>query len=451
MDDVLTKKKNKISKKLLFAWPTKNISGSISYVLIGYITFYATNVMLLPPTQVGLVFLISKLFDGVTDLIAGVLIDKTNTKLGKARPYDLAMIGYWLFLVLLFSAPELGVNAGLVYLFVMYTITISVFQTLTACNEAPYMSNALTDKSHAVTLISVSSIISMFFTIAVSMVLPQLIVQIGTDRSGWSRIAIMLAVPCTIVGLVRFFVVKEVAASSLGATPKTSVKELLHLLFHNKYIILVAIIILLVNLGTSLIGGVGTYYNTYILGDFGLGSIFSLTLFSVVIVMIIAPALSKRFGLKPILQTVLIAGIVSSLARLIDVRSIPLQLVCSFISSAVFPAIIAFSGAMIIDCMDYGEWKNNKRVEGIIASAQSVTNKVGAAIGTAVLGLMMGFSRYDGALAEQTASANNMIIALSIIAPVIIYGAILVVYHFYDLEKMLPKIRSELTERNAKG
>lgn len=56
-----------------------------------YISFYATNVVGMRAKTIGLVLLITKLFDGFTDLVAGFIIDNTHTRLGKARPYELVI------------------------------------------------------------------------------------------------------------------------------------------------------------------------------------------------------------------------------------------------------------------------------------------------------------------------------------------------------------------------
>ena len=65
---------------------------------------------------IGALLLVSKIFDGVTDLVMGAVIDKTNTRLGKARPWALAVIPYWIVLALQFSAPRFGNAAGLYFI-----------------------------------------------------------------------------------------------------------------------------------------------------------------------------------------------------------------------------------------------------------------------------------------------------------------------------------------------
>lgn len=86
------KKANKVPTKLMLAWNSRSVSMAISVVLMMQVTYYSTEILGIGSAAVGALFMAAKLFDGVTDLIAGFIIDKTNTKLGKARPYELFII-----------------------------------------------------------------------------------------------------------------------------------------------------------------------------------------------------------------------------------------------------------------------------------------------------------------------------------------------------------------------
>jgi GPH family glycoside/pentoside/hexuronide:cation symporter len=437
--------KGKIPKRILFAWPMRTISFGVASMLITYVTFYATNYMGLPAMQVGLVFVISKVFDGVTDFVAGIIIDNTKTRLGKARPYELCLIGYWLFIVLLFSAPDLGINAGLVYLFVMYSIVNAIFVTFLNCNEMVYLSNALEDHSQAVPISSIGGMVSLVFTMAAAMLIPQLIDTIGKTREGWTQIALILAVPSTLIGLIRFFFIKELKDSNVTAAQKLSIKELAWLLFHNKYILLISVCILIANIGTAM--NIGSYYYTVIFNDIGLASIMSLSMMSIVVVIFIIPSLSKKFGLARCIQVCILIGVAGYLIRLFDVHSIPLLFVTSLFSSICFTGLYMFIGPLVIDCMDFGEWKHNKRGEGIITSAQSVTSKVGSALSAGLVGILLGAAGFDGTAEVQIPQAVNMIIALNSVIPAALGVLMIILLQFYDLDKTIVTIRSDLAER----
>ena len=75
----------------ILAWKSRDISMAACRVIVtGQLMLYATSILNMDPVLVGMLLLVSKLFDGVTDLLIGYLIDNTKTKWGKARPYELA-------------------------------------------------------------------------------------------------------------------------------------------------------------------------------------------------------------------------------------------------------------------------------------------------------------------------------------------------------------------------
>ena len=75
--------------------------------LTGQLTYFYTTKVGMASGTVATVLLISKIFDAVTDLFMGKIVDKTNTKTGKARPWLFRMIiPLFLACVLLFTVPS---------------------------------------------------------------------------------------------------------------------------------------------------------------------------------------------------------------------------------------------------------------------------------------------------------------------------------------------------------
>lgn len=102
----------------------------VNSLLLMQATYYATQSLGLSVGLVGTLFLVSKVFDGVTDLIAGYIIDKTHTRLGKARPYELFLIPTWILTVIFFSTPmALGTTGKAVWVFVLYVLIQAVCVT----------------------------------------------------------------------------------------------------------------------------------------------------------------------------------------------------------------------------------------------------------------------------------------------------------------------------------
>ena len=80
------KKRSKFLNSLL--WTSGTIGGGVIYLLTAQLSFALTESFSMSAIYVGTVFLVSRIFDGITDFIAGNIIDRTHTKLGKARIYD---------------------------------------------------------------------------------------------------------------------------------------------------------------------------------------------------------------------------------------------------------------------------------------------------------------------------------------------------------------------------
>lgn len=444
-------KKDKVSKKILFAWPTNSISVGVAAAFVGYITFFATDFMGIDAVTAGIIFMVSKIFDGVTDLIAGYLVDHTHTKLGKGRPYELALIGYWFTIVLMFSAPKMGIAASAVYLFVMYTICNSVFLTLVSCGGPVYLANSLKNPEHSVSVLSFNGIITMVFSMVAAVVMPQIVKFFCISRTDWAIVSIVLAIPCTLVGLIRFFVIKERENIASASTyEKITFKDMAGLLFHNKYILMFAVVLLFANIGTAASQAVGTYFNLYVLGDIGLGSILSLTMFSAILGMIVTPIISNKVGFVNVMRACALLGVAGNLLRLIDIHNILLLFLTGMLAMLGPYMIYMYANTFIIDCMDYGEWKNGVRSEGSVSCVSGFTSKVGTAVGAGVTSVLMGIAGYNGALEAQPDSAITMIIMLNSVIPAIFCLVEFIFLRKYDLDKQITEIRSELeAKRNA--
>src|SRR3954454_14294137 len=88
-----------------------------------FLLLYYTDVVGIAATTVGTLFLLVRVFDGFADLFAGRVVDRTNTRWGRFRPYLLfAAIPLLLLNVAVFSVPDLGDTGTLVYAYISYLV-----------------------------------------------------------------------------------------------------------------------------------------------------------------------------------------------------------------------------------------------------------------------------------------------------------------------------------------
>ena len=104
-------------------YQNKVADNMAQYLSLIHILIYLTNTVGLNPGIVGTLIAVSKLLDGVTDIFFGSLIDKTHSKMGKARPWMLyGYIGCAITLVAIFAIPtNLGQFAQYAWFLIAYT------------------------------------------------------------------------------------------------------------------------------------------------------------------------------------------------------------------------------------------------------------------------------------------------------------------------------------------
>ena len=122
-------------------------------ITLTFLTFFYTDVLGLNAALVGAIILVSKVFDGISDLWAGNLIDHTHTKAGSARPWILrSAVLLAISYVILFTVPAGGNICKAIYIFVSYNFAMTIAYTITSCaiNAMPvYMSNDSSSRASA--------------------------------------------------------------------------------------------------------------------------------------------------------------------------------------------------------------------------------------------------------------------------------------------------------------
>lgn len=437
------KKKDKIGIGKFWGWQLRGTSMGCMVIILGYLSIYATDTLMIPAKVVGTLLLCSKVFDGVTDLVAGYIIDNTHTKWGKARPYEFAIIGVWLCTWLLYSCPEgWDTVAKCVWIFVMYTFVNSVFATLMYANQTPYMLRAFPNQQLMVKVNSYGGIIITIGCAVVSMLFPQMMATMATSGAGWSKLVGIFSLPLLVIGLMRFILVKEVIDIDEGEDSKVHMSDMKTVLTTNKYIYLVAGMSLLYNVVQGM--NAYTYYFTYIGGGIERYTTLAAVSMPLLIVMFIFPIIMKK-GI-PISRIILFGaccGVIGWGMNFIAGDNLGILLVGAVLYTFAGLPIAYISGMMILDCAEYNTLTGHKRMEGTLSAISSFGSKVGQGIGAGLLGILLSAFGYVGGAEVQTDGALMGIRCLYSVIPAIIYVAIAVICVAYKLDKVLIKLRAE--------
>lgn len=440
-----------------FSYGCGDFGCNIIYTAMSaFLLFYYTDYAGVNALAVGTIMMISRIFDGVSDIIMGVIVDRTKSKFGKARPWLLRMcVPFALSGILLFSVPSSWSSTPkLIYVFITYNLVSTVIYT--AIN-VPYSAlNALmTQDPYERSVLSIfRNLLATAGTLIINTFTLPLVEYFGNNAPAWTKTFCVFGILAVAAFMMNFFGTKErvkSVASESGKVDEVPFWKGIAALFQNKYWIMMTAMLALFFLMYSVNGGATVYYAKDILGNKNLvGTINGI--FNVVQIagMFFIAMLVKKYGKRNVFALGLVLDIIGMLVLNFSGGVMGFIVVSSVIRGIGNACGGATMWAMVSDTIDYGEWKTGVRTEGLVNSACSFGYKIGNGIGSALLGLILEVGGYVGELAVQPASALVSIQVCFVWIPIAIYVIGLVIMRFYRLDNEFAGIIEDLKKRAGK-
>ena len=450
----LKKKKERDPSKLgvgrMVTWNARAASTAINNLVIGsYILVYCTQALHLRPGTVSIILMCCKIFDGFTDLVAGFIVDNTNTKWGRGRPYEWCVIGLWLCTWLMYSTPAgWGNVAKYVWITIFYVLSTSIFTTFLNANGTVYMIRAFHNEQAYVKLSSWGGIFVTACVIVFNFIMPSYQAKIIDSPTGWSHLIGIVALPLALIGILRFFFIKEEVDLDIKTAEKVTWSDVVTLLKTNKYIYVVALLLLLSTAGGSI--SVSYYYFIYIVQDLSIMGVMSLLGIIAMASMVLYPLLLKKISVVNMMRIFLLLYIPYGFIAWFAKANMTMLIIAGILSGLAALPVSYMSALLLVDMADYNEWKGIKRMEGCVGCVTGFSNKVGAALGTFILGQLLEIGKFSTeANAIQPDSAIFMIRFIYAWIPVIFGILMLVVLSFWKLDKQKPQMEKELAAARA--
>jgi GPH family glycoside/pentoside/hexuronide:cation symporter len=466
----------KLSEKIGYGFG--DMSSSMFWKLFSYfLPFFYSNVFGLSLADAGVLMLVTRIWDAVSDPMMGIIADRTKTRWGKYRPYLLFFaLPFAVCGILLFTTPE---NGKVVWAYVTYLLMMTVYTGI----NVPYGSllNVMTADSDEK---SVLSSYRMFFAYGGSFIAlfaweplcnmfdkTRIATEgaggleaISTNPAAWQNAMIVIASCCLVLFLLSFLLTKEHVKSE----STVSVGQDLKLLLKNKpwWILIGAA------LASNLFNTVRGTTTAYFFADYiqqmvsldgkwaflvSAGIFLSIGEIANMAGVVLAVPMSRHLGKKSTYILSMAALICLSIAFFFLPATaggywamLAFQLVISVFTGVISPLV----WSMYADVADYSELKDGTASTGLIFSSASMAQKFGGAFGgSAVMWLLAAFGYNTIAGAVQTETAILGLRILMSWVPALVAALSILVVWFYPLtKKKMSAVQAELaTIRSAES
>jgi len=407
-------------------------------------------------------FLVTRIFDAITDPVMGFISDRTVSKYGKFRPYLLwlavpfAIVGFFMFIT-----PDFSDTGKIVYAYITYTLMMAMY---TAIN-VPYaaLMGVITPNSIERTGISSYRFVAAYCGLLVVTGLTEPLVEFfgnGNEQIGWMWTMGLYGVAAAGLFLLTFFTTKERVEPPKSAKIdlKTDGKDLLN----NLPWLLIAGATVFQLMYVVIKGGITPYYVDYYLGEHSVGFL---------TVIGISPGISSFLTVGAV-ATLIGALCTKFLSRIFDKKKtyvgalglsalfcLPLFFLDKSQSDLIYMSNI-FSGffmgpvavlqwAIYTDTADFGEWKFGRRATGLIMAASLFALKMGVALGGALTGWVLSYYNFQANQVQTEETIFGIIFLIGVIAAIFgALAALIMLFYPLDGEKM-EEIEIELEARRG--
>ena len=434
---------------------TGDIAGNVVYAfLTSFVMVYLTDTIGLASGIVGTLIAASKLFDGFTDVFFGSLIDKTHTKLGKARPWMIyGYIGCALTLVAVFAIPtSWGRTAQYAWFFIAYTLLNGVFYTANNIAYSALTSLVTKNSKERVQMGSYRFIFAFSTSLIIQSITVAFVDVCGGGAAAWRFVAIIYAVIGLVVNTISGLSVKELPEEELNSgiendeEKKYGLVQAFKLLVKNKYYMMICGTYILQQLYSAMIGA-GIYYCTWVLKNKNLFGVFAWAVnIPLIIALIFTPTLVGKW--KGMYKLNKRGYILATIARALVIvagymGSVPLMMLFTAVAALGQGPWQGDMNAVIAECSEYTYLTQGKRVDGTMYSCTSLGIKIGGGIGTAIVGWLLEISGYVGTNATQPASAITMLQVMYLWLPFVFEILITILLSKMNVEAANEKLRRE--------
>ncbi len=440
------------------------------YAIAGtYLTQFYTDVLGVTGAFLTMMPVFSKIFDAITNIVMGRIIDKTHTRQGKARPWILisgilmAICG-----ILLYTVPRASMQVQLVWIVVSYNLFFAFAFTIYNMSHTlmvPLSTRNTKQRDGLAMLTSTGT--SMLPGLLVTIILPIMIKTIGVGaaaQGAWITVMSVLSILAIPATLLEYYFTKERVTEDMMAAGEDTKKDTVSFLqqmkvcFSDPYWLIVIGFNIVYQIMNYLSTNSMIYYSNWVVANSVDGGTGMQVLINAIGqaplglgIFILCPLVGK-FGKRMVTMFGFGIGAIGSLLVLLTPGNVPLLLLGLVIKS--FGALPTYCmAAMLAEALDHIEWGSGYRADGFSASVMSIIITVSAGIGQSII--LGGISAFGYIPPSSTAEIITQPAAMQTFfnwcfvgIPMIGYtiGSLLMLR--YDVEEKIPQISADIAARH---
>lgn len=438
-----------------------------------YLTQFYTDVLGLSGVVLTMMPVFSKIFDAITNIIMGRIIDKTKTRQGKARPWIL-ISGVLIMLtgIMLYNVPRASASVQLVWIVISYNLFFAFAYTIYNMSHTLMVPLATRNTRQRDSLAMLTSTgTSMIPGMLVTIIMPILVAKMGVGLSAqgnWAKVMSIISIFALPAVLVEYYFTKErvteenISDDGENTMQIAAMKDQIKACVTNKYFWMVMAFWAIFQLTQNLQTNVMLYFCNWVLGSSVTQGATNQILVNAVGqaplgfgIFILWPLIHK-FGKRWVTHIGFVIAAVGCLIIFLNPHSLGTVLGgCVLKSFGMLPTYAM--AAFLAEAMDHIEWKNHYRADGFIASMNTIIITISAGIAqTLILGGLNASGYISPAsigatsdtIINQPASTQSFIIWMFVGVEMIGYLIISLIFTFYDLEAKIPQISADITARH---
>ncbi|MBK8458888.1 MAG: MFS transporter [Micropruina sp.] len=430
------------------------VGRDMVYALVSlYLIVFLTEVLDLSDAVmwwVGWMVLAARLFDAVMDIVMGSIVDNTRSRWGHYKPWIfVGVIASSVLTLLIFTDLNLD-DTQFVAVFALLYLLWGLTWTM---NDIPYWSMlpALSlDQRERERIGALAKIFATLGLFSVVVAIIPVTNALGGDARAWLLFATAVVAIMLVGQMVTLVGVREPHLSV--EQEKITLRELASVVLKNDQLLWTAVSMVLFMTGYVTTTSFGVYFFKYAYGDEGMYAPFGAVLGVAQLTgFLIFPLFRKRFSRRTLYTgatATIVAGYITFFFAPMDMLVIGIAGMLLFMGQAF---VVLLMLVFITDCIEYGHWKLGRRNGAVTFALQPFINKVGAALATQIVSVVVIVSGINAAATPQDVSAEGLLLmrmAMLVLPLVLIVAGYLIYRAKYTIdEAMYDRIVADLRAR----